>query len=83
MEAAPAVSWFLKAMPNSDHNEHIQVAHGFNEELTIILNSAVIAAELLGPEHPANEAILELKRSAARCTELSRQLTCKMGRLFS
>jgi len=64
-------------MPNTDHNEHIKVAHRFNEELTIILNSAAIASELLGPEHPANDAIVELKRSAIRCTELSRKLTAR------
>ena len=67
----------LKAMPNTHQNEHISVAHGFNEELTIILNSAVIAAEMLGPEHPAADAILELKRSAIRCTELSRKLAAR------
>jgi hypothetical protein len=64
-------------MLNTDHIEHLQVAHGFNEELTIILNSAAIAAELLGPEHPASDAIVELKRSAIRCTELSRKLTAR------
>ena len=65
----------LLAMRNTDNNEHMKVAHGFNEELTIILNSAAVAAEMLGPEHPANDAILELRRSATRCTELSRRLT--------
>jgi hypothetical protein len=63
-------------MFNTDHNEqHIHIAHEFNEELTIILNSISMASGLLGPEHPANDAILELKRSAARCAELSRKLT--------
>ena len=59
---------------NSNHNEQMQVAHGFNEELTILLNSASVASRLLGPEHPANDAIVELKRSVYRCTELSRKL---------
>jgi hypothetical protein len=79
VEAGSAVGLRLNAMLNTDHNEHIRVAHGFNDELTIILNSATIAAGLLGPEHPACGAILELKRSAARCTELSRRLTQKRG----
>jgi hypothetical protein len=57
------------------HNQHTQVAHGFNEELTIILNSATVASRLLGPEHPANQAIAELKRSADRCAELTRRLS--------
>ena len=56
-------------------NQPLEVAHGFNEELTIILNSASIASQLLGPEHPAKDAIAELKRSADRCAELSRKLT--------
>ena len=58
-----------------NYNEKMQVAHGFNEELTIILNTATVAVNLLGPEHPANEAIVELKRSVDRCAELSRMLT--------
>ncbi len=59
----------------SNHDERIEVAHGFNEELTIILNSATLATNLLGPEHPANDIMIELKRSADRCAELSRKLT--------
>jgi len=58
-------------------NEHqnIQVAaHEFNEELTIILNTAEIAARLLGLGHPANDAIVELRRSVDRCAELTRRL---------
>jgi hypothetical protein len=58
-----------------NHNEQMRLAHGFNEELTIILNSATLATRLLGPEHPANDAIVELKRSADRCAVLSRKLT--------
>ena len=60
---------------HSNYDEQIQLAHGFNEELTIILNSAAVASGLLGPEHPANDAIVELKRSVDRCAELSRKLT--------
>ena len=55
-------------------NENVQVAHGFNEELTILLNTAAVACGLLGPEHPANDAIIELKRSVYRCAELTRRL---------
>jgi hypothetical protein len=61
-------------MLHPDSNEHLQLAHGFNEELTIILNTATVAAGLLGPEHPANAAIVELKHSAVRCAELSRRV---------
>ena len=61
-------------MSRADLNEHVQLAHGFNEELTIILNTATVAAGLLGPEHPANAAIVELKSSAVRCAELTRRM---------
>ena len=63
-----------KFMLRPDTNEHLRLAHGFNEELTIILNNATVAAGLLGPEHPANTAIVELKHSAVRCAELSRRM---------
>jgi hypothetical protein len=58
-------------MLRPDPSEHLQLAHGFNEELTIILNTATLAAGLLGPEHPASAAIVELKDSAVRCAQLS------------
>ena len=61
-------------MLTPDHNEHIKLLHGFNEELTIILNTATIAAGLLSPEHPANSAMVELKQSVARCAELTRKM---------
>jgi hypothetical protein len=61
-------------MLRPDLNEQLQLAHGFNEELTIILNTATVAAGLLDPEHPANAAIVELKHSAIRCAELSRRI---------
>ena len=57
-----------------ESNDHIALAHGFNEELTIILNTAAVAAGLVGPEHPANAAILELKHSAVRCAALTRKM---------
>jgi hypothetical protein len=61
-------------MLRPDLTEHIQLAHDFNEELTIILNTATVAAGLLGPEHPANAAIVELKSSAVRCAALTRRM---------
>jgi hypothetical protein len=57
----------------TDDNEQMRLAHGFNEELTIILNTANLASRLLAPEHPANDAMVELKRSAERCVVLSRK----------
>jgi hypothetical protein len=56
-------------------NEQMRLAHGFNEELTIILNTANLASRLLGPEHPANDAMVELRRSADRCAVLSRKFS--------
>ena len=59
----------------TNDNEQLRLAHGFNEELTIILNTANLASRLLSPEHPANDAIFELKRSVDRCAVLSRKFT--------
>jgi hypothetical protein len=60
-------------MARTNQIPQISLAHGFNEELTIILNSATIAAGMIGPEHPANDLISELKLSAIRCTQLTRK----------
>jgi len=61
-------------MSYTDGSEHMELAHGFNEELTIILNSVLMTARLLGPEHPAADAIVEMKHAAIRCAELARRL---------
>jgi hypothetical protein len=60
-------------MARVNHTPQISLAHCFNEELTIILNSATIAAGMIGPEHPANDIISELKLSAIRCAQLARK----------
>jgi len=52
-----------------------RLAHGFNEELTIILNTATMASGMIGPGHPASRLITELKRAAIRCTNLTRRYT--------
>jgi len=46
----------------------------FNDELTFILNYAEVSLDLLGPEHPASEGIVELTRAAMRCAETTRCL---------
>ena len=46
----------------------------FNDELTFILNHAEVSLDLLGPEHPAAEEIVELTRAARRCAEMNRCL---------
>ncbi len=54
----------------------------FNDELTFILNHAEVSLDLLGPEHPACESIVELTRAAMRCAETTRCLmlmTSKLG----
>lgn len=59
----------------TDDNEQMRLAHGFNEELTIILNTANLASRLLPPEHPVNDAMVQLRRSAERCAVLSRRFS--------
>jgi hypothetical protein len=61
-------------MTYPDGSEQLTLAHGINEELTIILNSVLVAARLIGAEHPALEPMVDLKHSAIRCAELTRRL---------
>jgi hypothetical protein len=46
----------------------------FNDELTLILNHAELSLDLLGPEHPASDGIVELTHAAMRCAETTRCL---------
>ncbi len=46
----------------------------FNDELTFILNYAEVSLDMLGPEHPASDGIVELTHAAMRCAETSRCL---------
>ena len=62
-------------MYSSDQTQTSELAHSLNEELTIILNTAVLAAGTIGPGHPANDTLVELHRSALRCMELARGFT--------
>lgn len=61
-------------MPKIDKNEQARLAHGFNEELTIILNTASVTLEMFGPDHPAAAAMTDLHHSAVRCAALARAL---------
>jgi hypothetical protein len=42
-------------------------AHGFNEELTVILSSVSHCLENLEPGHPARQILLDLQVAAERC----------------
>jgi len=46
----------------------------FNDELTLILNHAEVSLDLLGPEHPASDGLIELTHAAMRCAETTRCL---------
>jgi flagellar biosynthesis GTPase FlhF len=46
----------------------------FNDELTLILNRAVISLDLIGADHPAASDLIELQSSVARCAEITRCL---------
>jgi hypothetical protein len=50
------------------------VGKDYNDELTFILNHAEVSLDLLGPEHPASESIVELTHAAMRCAETTRCL---------
>ncbi len=49
------------------------LAHGLNDELTVIINSVSDSIGALEPGHPAREPLFELKRSALRCVRKSAQ----------
>lgn len=46
-------------------------ARGFNDELTVILNSVSESLETLEPEHPARPLLLDLEIAAKRCVLIS------------
>ena len=50
------------------------VAHDFNNMLTVILGHAQMALERLGPAHPLNVNLTEIKRAGEHSADLTRQL---------
>jgi two-component system, cell cycle sensor histidine kinase and response regulator CckA len=50
------------------------VAHDFNNMLLVILGHAQIALEQLGPAHPLNANLMEIRRAAEHSADLTRQL---------
>lgn len=46
----------------------------YNDELTFILNHAEASLDLLGPEHPACDGLVEVTHAALRCAETTRAL---------
>ena len=64
-------------MPSSDRKKSKELAHSLNEELTIILNTVALATKTLSREHPANEALKQLKSAAMRCLDVARQLAAQ------
>jgi len=49
-------------------------AKDYNDELTLILNHADLAQQMLGPCHPASDSLVELAHAVVRCAEISRCL---------
>ena len=56
-------------------------AGDLNDEFTLILNQAVVAAELVGPGHPARADLIELQHATLRCAAIARQLLIATLRL--
>jgi hypothetical protein len=50
------------------------VAHDFNNLLAVILNYGDFIADGLGPEHPLQEDVAEVRKAARRAADLTRQL---------
>jgi len=50
------------------------VAHDFNNLLAAILGNLVLAREDVGPDHPAQESLIEINRAAIRARQLVQQI---------
>lgn len=50
------------------------VAHDFNNLLAAILGNLALAREDVGPEHPAQQSLLEIHRAAIRARQLVQQI---------
>src|SRR5665213_1749258 len=50
------------------------VAHDFNNLLAAILTYSEFIAEDLGPDHPVQGDVAEVRKAARRATDLTRQL---------
>ena len=76
-EQTPSAARRLKSYAGEfDRLSSLTMAAGkdFNDELTFILNYAEVSLDLLGPEHPASEGMVELTHAAMRCAETTRCL---------
>ena len=51
------------------------IAHDFNNILSAIRGNAELAAEDVGPTHPATESLAEIQRAGHRAAELVRRIT--------
>ena len=52
----------------------VHAASNLNDELTLILNQAVLSLDLLPAGHPARAGLIELEHSVLRCAGISRRL---------
>ena len=50
------------------------VAHDFNNMLGVILGYTELGLDLISPEHPVHDGLLEIRKAATRSTDLTRQL---------
>jgi len=75
-QTAPTTRRLQSFVGELDRLSSLTMAAGkdFNDELTFILNHAEISLDLLGPEHPASDGLVELTRAAMRCAETTRCL---------
>jgi signal transduction histidine kinase len=63
----------VERITKADHARAVAVAaaHGFNNELTVILSSASSLILAFEPGHPAREYLIDLQNAAERCARMS------------
>lgn len=81
-QTAPTIRRLPALVTELDHLAILSLAAGkdFNDELTFILNHAETALNLVGPNHPARESLVELTHASMRCAETARCLLVLAGR---
>jgi len=72
----PSVCWCVERLFRLDkpYSVTASVSHNLNDELTIILSSALISMQMLDLDHPVVPLLLEIQCAAERCADRAQGL---------